>query len=408
MNSLLRLARQYPAAVAAVLLIVVGAFGAGVYFGASGKTASSSTFFDGTTPPDQVNFGPLWKAWEVLEEKYVSSTSTKQVTAEDKLWGTIQGLAGSYGDPYTVFMPPEDRKVFEADISGSFGGVGMEIGKRNDVLTVIAPLKGTPAAAAGILTGDKVLEINGDSTDKLSVDEAIRKIRGEVGTTVKLTIQREGSTELKPVSIVRAVISVPPLATELRADGIFVIELYSFSATSPGAFREALREFSVSGTDKLILDLRGNPGGFLEAAVDIASWFLPAGKVIVTEHFGGDKDDRIYRSKGYNVFTDNLKMAILINEGSASASEILAGALQQHTKEKLIGENSYGKGSVQELIPITSDTSLKVTVAQWLTPNGSSISDGGLKPDIEVKLTAEDLEKGKDPQLEKAVQLLKS
>ena len=187
---------------------------------------------------------------------------------------------------------------------------------------------------------------------------------------------------------------------------MFVISLHNFSAISANLFRDALREFIESGTDKMILDLRGNPGGFLEAAIDMASWYLPAGKMVVTEDFGDNGKPRVHRSKGYNIFTDKLKMAILINQGSASASEILAGALQQHGKATLVGTRSFGKGSVQELVKITPDTSLKVTVARWLTPNGSSISDGGLSADVEVEFTTEDFEAGEDPQLDKAVELL--
>ena len=187
---------------------------------------------------------------------------------------------------------------------------------------------------------------------------------------------------------------------------VFIIRLYNFSANSPSLFRESLREFAVSGKDKLILDLRGNPGGYLEAAVDMASWFLPAGKVIVREDFGKKAEPVVYRSKGYDVFNESLKMVILVNAGTASASEILAGALSEHGKAKLVGEKTFGKGSVQELVKVTSDSSLKITVARWLTPNGVSISKNGLKPDIEVPITKEDLENKRDVQIDKAIQLL--
>jgi carboxyl-terminal processing protease len=187
-----------------------------------------------------------------------------------------------------------------------------------------------------------------------------------------------------------------------------VLELYNFSAQSPRLFRNALRDFVASGSDKLIVDLRGNPGGFLEAAVELASWFLPPGKPVVIEDFGKQGERRVHRSRGYNVFNENLKMVILINNGSASASEIFAGALREHGRAKLVGTQTFGKGSVQELVKITPETSLKVTVARWLTPNGVSISEGGLTPDIEVKMTPEDAKKKRDPQMEKAIELLTS
>ena len=392
-----------------VVLIIAGVFFAGFFIGLNkngGISSSAPVSNDGSLAPGVIDFSPLWKSWNAINEKFVPATTTDPTTDEEKLYGAIQGLTGSLGDPYTVFFPPADAEIFEADIRGNFEGVGMEIGIRDNVLTVIAPLKGNPAEKAGIMAGDKVLKVDDISTDGMTIDKAVKLIRGEGGTAVSLTILREGEDELLEIEVIRGVIQIPTIDTELREDGVFVIELHNFSAISTNLFRDALREFIVSGSDKMILDLRGNPGGFLEAAIDMASWWLPAGKVVVTEDFGKNGDPRIHRSKGYNIFTDRLKMAILINQGSASASEILAGALQQHGKATLVGTRSFGKGSVQELVEITPDTSLKVTIARWLTPNGISISDGGLTADIEVDLTAEDFEAGRDPQLDKAVELL--
>jgi carboxyl-terminal processing protease len=396
---------------AIIIIFIVGAFFVGFFAGSEDNNKISSAVpvsTDGSLPADVIDFSPLWKAWNVINEKFVPATTTNTVTDEDKLYGAIQGLAGSLGDPYTVFLPPEDAEIFEADIRGNFEGVGMEIGIRDKVLTVIAPLKGNPAERAGIMAGDKVLKIDGVSTDGMTIDKAVKFIRGEGGTKVSLTIFRDGEDELLNIDVIRGTIQIPTIDTKLREDGVFVITLHNFSAISANLFRDALREFIISGTDKMILDLRGNPGGFLEAAIDMASWYLPAGKVVVTEDFGENENPRIHRSKGYNIFTDKLKMVILMNQGSASASEILAGALQQHNKAKLVGIRSFGKGSVQELVDITPNTSLKVTVARWLTPNGASISDGGLTPDIEVEFTKEDFEAGRDPQLKKAVELLTS
>lgn len=388
--------------------IISVAFFSGVYIGVenSGQLAKVPLFNTNSGAPEGVSVAPLWKAWEVLNTRYVPTTEANQVTEQDKLWGAIQGLAASFGDPYTVFFPPADAELFEDDISGNFEGVGMEIGIRNGIITIIAPLKGTPAKRAGVLSGDQIVEIDGISTDRMTVDAAVKIIRGERGTTVVLTVAREGENEWLEISIVRDVIEIPTINTELRSDGIFVIELYNFSAIAPGLFRGALREFVESDSDKLIVDLRGNPGGFLEAAVDISSWFLSTGKIIVTEDFGGDDKPRIHRSKGYNIFNENLKLVLLINQGSASASEIVAGALSEHGIATLVGSNTFGKGSVQELVKITSDTSLKVTIARWLTPFGNSISNGGLTPDVKVEVTAEDIEAGVDPQLERAVTLL--
>ena len=266
-----------------------------------------------------------------------------------------------------------------------------------------------------------MLKSNDERSEPMKLGQRIKIIRDIRGTEVRLTLQRNGKREPLEVKIVREVIDIPTIETEVRpgavaqgsaetpetqATGIFVIKLYNFSANSPRVFRDALRKFAETGGDKLLIDLRGNPGGFLEAAVDIASWFLPAGTVVVTEDYGKKGENRIHRSRGYNVFTSQLKLVILVNSGSASASEILAGALREHGRAKLVGSKTFGKGSVQELVKITQDSALKVTVARWLTPNGVSISDGGLTPDIEVKLTPEDIEKKRDPQMEKAIELL--
>ena len=408
-------------------LILIGVFAAGVGYGKGAeKKTAPATLTDTTTPSDintETDFAPFWEAWKVLNEKYVPATSTAVATDDQKLWGAISGLTASVKDPYTVFFPPEESKMFEDEINGNFEGVGMEVGIKDDVLTVIAPLKGTPAERAGVRPGDKILKIDDALSTNLRVDEAVKLIRGKKGTPVSLTILREGKQEPFDVHVVRDVIDIPTLDTEvkpgkpasagepgggsgLRSDGVFVIKLYNFSANSPMLFRSALRQFVDTGSNKLLLDLRGNPGGYLEAAVDMASQFLPAGKVIVTEDSGGRTETRIHRSRGYDVFNKNLRMVILVNNGSASASEILAGALKEHGVAKLVGTKTFGKGSVQELVKITSDTSLKVTVARWLTPEGHSISNGGLTPDVEVPLTLQDIERHRDPQMDRAIKLL--
>lgn len=359
------------------------------------------------TSTEEVDMAPFWKAWQTLNKRFVpAGTTTPEVTSKEKIWGSIQGLASSYGDPYTVFFPPEESKAFEEEISGSFGGVGMEIDIINNTLTVVAPLKGTPAEKADIRAGDKIIMIGDKSAAGMSTTEAVKFIKGNPGTPVTITFSREGAPEPLVKTLVRDIIEIPIVDTKKLPDGIFVIELYSFSANSPNLFRSALREFVESGSNKLILDLRNNPGGYLEAAIDMASWFLPRGKVITTEDFGGKQEAKAYRSRGYDVFNENLKFAILINEGSASASEILAGALSEYDKATLIGGQTFGKGSVQELVPITSDTSLKITVAHWFTPNGKSISVGGLTPDIEVEVTPENTKDDADPILKKAIEFL--
>lgn len=394
----------------ASVIIAVVFFGMGYYKGtesAPNIDAISDIQNKGLGQPLGADFAPFWKAWSVLEEKYVpSSTSTEFVNDQEKVWGAIQGLAASYGDPYTVFFPPVQSELFESDVRGNFEGVGMEVVSQDGILTVVSPLKGSPSEKAGILPGDKIISIDDKSTANLSTDEAVKYIRGPKGTSVALTVWREGAKEPLVINVIRDVIDIPTINTKDLGNGIYKIDLYNFSAVSPNLFRRALRSFVESGNDKLILDLRGNPGGYLEAAIDMASWFLPSGKVVVRENFGDGKEETVYRSKGYDVFTDDLEFVILVDQGSASASEILAGALAEHGRAILVGEKTFGKGSVQELVNITPETSLKVTIARWMTPNGLSISDQGVIPEYVVKRTQEDVAAKKDPQLEKAIEIL--
>ncbi|OHA15343.1 MAG: hypothetical protein A3G52_00025 [Candidatus Taylorbacteria bacterium RIFCSPLOWO2_12_FULL_43_20] len=396
------------AAVISSIILVGAAFFGGVYIGYESKTNASGFFLlnkgdSQATSTNAFDFSPFWKAWSVIEDKYIEPD---KVADQAKVWGAIEGLAKSLGDPYTVFLPPVENKAFEEEISGNFEGVGMEVGIRDDILTVIAPIKGNPAEKAGIKSGDQIIKIDEKISADLSVDEAVKLIRGPKGSDVKLTIRRESRDSLLEFTLTRDVITIPTIDNELRDDGVYVIRLYNFSAVSTGLFREALNDFLKSGSNKLIFDLRGNPGGYLEASVDIASWFLPKGKVVVREDFGGKREENVYRSRGNNIIKDNLKMVVLVDGGSASASEILAGALSEHGVATLVGTKTFGKGSVQELVKITDDTSLKVTIAKWLTPNGKSISDGGLIPDYEVEITEEDVEKLRDSQMEKAVEIL--
>jgi carboxyl-terminal processing protease len=390
------------------LVLVAAIFGMGFYSGKGRGGAVSVTIGNSTNEiSENADFGPFWSAWEVLEDKYVGASSTTvAVSPQQKVWGAIEGLAAAYDDPYTIFFPPVESKMFSDEIKGSFGGVGMEVASQEGLLTVVAPLKGTPAERAGVRAGDKIIQINDKPSARMPVDEAISLIRGEQGTTVTITFAREGAVDPLVKDLVREPIQIPTIESELLPNGVFVLSLYSFSENSPDLFRQALREFVESGSDKLVLDLRNNPGGYLEAAVSMASWFLPTGKVVVAEDFGGKRESVFHRSRGYDVFEENLKFAILVNGGSASAAEILAGALSEHGKAVLIGEKTFGKGSVQELVPITGDTSLKVTVGHWHTPNGNSISNGGLTPSIEVKMTADDVKAERDPQLARAVELL--
>ena len=351
---------------------------------------------------EKVDFGPFWTVWRTVENQYALPENIKR---QEMVWGAISGLLKSLNDPYTVFFPPEEKKMFESEVRGNFEGVGMEIALEKGILTVIAPIKGTPAFNAGIKAGDKILKIDDKPTADLSVEEAVKLIRGERGTSVRLTILSKGSEKSREVTVIRDTIRVPILETEKIGSDVFVIKLYNFSERSAFEFRLGLRQFVSSGAKGLVIDLRNNPGGYLDSSVDIASWFLATGEPVLREKYRDGKE-RVHRSRGYNAFP-NIAMVVLVNEGSASASEILAGALRDNGKAKLVVAKKFGKGSVQEVVPITPDTSLKITVARWLTPKGEDITKSGITPDYEVKMTPEDHEKKRDPQLDKALEVLK-
>jgi carboxyl-terminal processing protease len=394
----------------AVLFGVVAAlsFTGGLTVGAkSSDVFSGVPFLSGgllATPDAAADLSDFWKVWNVLSDRFVQTHGTSSPpTVMEKLWGAMEGLTNSYGDPYTVFMRPADAKIFQEDIAGNFSGVGMEVGVKEGILTVIAPLKGTPAERAGIRSGDQILMIDDRSTEGMSTDEAVKLIRGEKGSVVTFSMLR-GGTERIEIAVVRDTIQVPTIETATE-NGVFVISFYSFTANSGSLFNRALAEFRQSGLRALLIDLRGNPGGYLESAVSVASHFLPDGAVVVTEDYDGNRDNIEHRSRGTGGIPAGTKVAILIDAGSASASEILAGALQDAGVATLVGTRSFGKGSVQELVKV-GNASLKITVARWLTPSGRSISDGGLTPDIEVEATREEIEAGEDPQKARAIQFL--
>ena len=397
-------------------VFAIGAFASGFLLGKGDvipdhQSANLFSFFS-SSPSVEVetgrpNLDEFWHVWDLLEEKYAHGTSTADVSVEERLQGAIDGLVDAYGDPYTTYLPPQDAASFNENISGNFSGVGMEVGLRNGLVTVIAPLPDTPAEQAGVLAGDVIIKIDDESAEGMSIDEAVQLIRGEKGTEVVLQVYREGELEFIDISIIRDTINIPTVKTE-KVDDTFIIALYSFNAIAEAQMQDALKEYLNSGAETLILDLRGNPGGYLQGAVAIASYFLPAGKVVVKEQFGDSSKDDVFRSRGRQIQLFNPEnLVVLVDNGSASAAEILAGALQDHGVATVIGSQTFGKGSVQELVELEQGSSLKVTVARWLTPNGTSISDGGLTPDIVISRTAAERLAGEDPQKDSAIRFLR-
>ena len=353
--------------------------------------------------PEDLDFSLFWEAWHKIQEEYVNP---EEIDTQELIYGAISGMVESIGDPYTIFFSPGDTKRFLEDVGGSFEGIGAEIGIREKQLQIVAPLEGTPAQEVGLRPGDKIIKIDGISTIDITIEEAVTLIRGEKGTEVILTIMRDEWDNSEDFTIKRAVIKVPSLKWELKEENIAYIKLYHFSGKINQDFREIANEILRGPSEKIILDLRGNPGGYLESAQDIAGWFLEKGQIVVIEDFGEKREQEVYKAKGNSRFSD-YPLVILINQGSASASEILASALRDNRGIKMIGETSFGKGSVQKLESLRDGSSLKITIANWLTPNGDLITDKGLEPDIKVEMTEEDYEQERDPQLDKAIEIIK-
>ncbi len=330
-----------------------------------------------------------------VEQKLRTLYPFQEPTEEKKVYESLRGLANAYDDDYTVFFPPASSKLFTQDINGSFGGIGAEISVKEGFLVVVGVLKGSPAEKAGVQAGDVILKINGeDLADKTFMD-ALNEIRGKVGTEVTLTLFNTKTEETREVTITREVVEVPTLETESFSN-TFIIHLWNFNEKSLPLFKKALEEFAQSGRENLLIDLRGNPGGFLDSAIDMLSYFVEQGKVLVQEDFGDNKDkysteERQVRSKGYEFPSQHRPkhIGVVIDSGSASASEIFAGALQDYGKAIILGEKSFGKGSVQEYVPFKNGSSLKVTVARWLTPKGRQISKKGIEPDVEIENVSE-------------------
>ena len=377
-----------------IIVIASFTFGFGFYFG---KLQCK------ICQPEEIDFSLFWEAYQTLKENFIDKG---KLDVQKIIYGAISGMTQSLEDPYTTFFNPSETKKFLEDVKGTFEGVGMEIGIKNNRLTVIAPLEGTPAERAGIRAGDEILKIDDKLSEGMSADEAVDLIRGPKGTKVTLTISREGWEEPKEIELVREVIKIPNLKWEIKEGNIAYIKIYQFSERTNTDFSKLALEILKSPAKKIILDVRNNPGGLLDKVVDVAGWFLGKESPVVIEE-RGDGQQKVYKSPGPGRFS-TYPVVVLINNGSASGAEILAGALRDDRNITLIGENSFGKGSVQEPFTLSNDSMLKITIAKWLTPKGKSISEVGLKPDVEIKMTEEDYEKDLDPQLDRAIEIIKN
>lgn len=391
---------------AVVLLLVLGAYFFGFAAG-EGKirvTDGQLEITKGNAPELAADYSLLWDTLNVLNSKYVD----RPLDQQQLMYGAVKGLVDAAGDPYTVFLDPKQAKDFNDQLRGSFSGIGAEIGIKDGNVVVVAPLEGTPAQRAGIRADDIIAAINGESTQGMSVDLAVSKIRGDAGTQVELTILHKDATQVEVVKITRAKIEIKSVKLESKeVDGkrYAVIKMSQFGDDTRGLFNHIVDTVVTGGYSGLILDLRNNPGGYLEVAVDTISDWIDADQVALKER-GNDGKEKDYVTDGVPRLK-GIKTIVLVNGGSASASEIVAGALQDYNAATLVGTTTFGKGSVQELQNMKGNSEVKITVAKWLTPKGRAIDKVGLEPDIVVEITEEDFDAGRDPQMDKALELLK-
>lgn len=380
------------------LLIGFVGFGLGFNYPAIKDKLYSSTA-DTKSLPSNLDFTSVENVYDELRKNYAGDLDANKL-----IEGAKEGLVKAAGDPYTEYFDEEAAKEFNESLDGTFSGIGAEIAVKNDRLVVVSPLAGSPAEAAGLKAGDYIVKINDESTAEMAVGEAVTKIRGPAGSEVRVTIVRANDAP-KELKITRSNIEVPSVKFEMKAGNIGYIELSRFSEDSAAKVREAASALKAQGATKIILDVRNNPGGLLESAVDISDEFLDKGKVVEEK-----KDDKVIDSKSAKPggLLVGLPTVVLINEGSASASEIIAGALKDNKVATIVGEKSFGKGSVQELINLGKKTVLKVTIALWYTPNGKNISKEGISPDVKVDLSQDDFNNNRDPQLDKAIEILQA
>lgn len=391
-----------------VVILILASFLGGIALGGwQGRIETEKKFVGGTVGnteqlPDHlskdVDFNLFWKVWDMVKNNYVH----QPVPDTELFYGALSGIVSSLGDPYSVFFDPDMAKEFQQELEGAFDGIGAELGIKNKQLTIIAPLSGTPAEQAGLKAGDTIVAIDGKDTTDMALDYAVSLIRGTKGTEVTLTIWREGWEKTQDLKIKRDRIEVASVKWETKGD-IAYIEINHFNEDTAGKFNEAISELLPKNPKGLILDLRNDPGGFLDTAIDVAGEWIENDVIVIEQADSGEKNEE--RSKGVARLKD-IKTVVLVNEGSASASEIVAGALQDYGKATLVGKKTFGKGSVQNLESLPDGSAVKITVAEWLTPKGRHIDKEGISPDMEIDLTAEDYNADRDPQLDKALEML--
>ena len=397
-------------------LVVALAFGAG-YFVGSQEAAQAQVELPGTAtptpdprealsqPPDGVaeQFDVFWQVWNLIQQEFVAGP----VDQTQLLYGAIRGMLESLDDPYSVFFDPATHKLQQATLEGSYEGIGTAIDLKDGLITIITVFEGSPAAAAGLQSGDVLLSVDGREITGLSMAEVATLIRGPADTSIRLTISRPGvlQAEILEFNVTRQRLTVESVTTRYVGDDLAVIKIRTFAATTPRQFAAALRRVEGEGVSGIVLDLRDNPGGYLSSSAAVVSQFLPADTVVLVEQLGSG-EQQLHRTRRDGPLLD-MPLVVLINNGSASGAEIVAGALADHDRAILVGETTFGKGTVQVEHDLTDGSAVRITMARWLTPNGHEIQGVGLEPDEVVTRTADDRTEGLDPPLTRAQQLLR-
>lgn len=391
-----------------VVLIAVGFFYGGYYFGKRGfvfevrKNPPEIRVLNKYPKNTEINFDLFWEVWDLVENRYLD----RPVDAKAMMYGAIEGMVASLGDPYTSFLAPEVNEVMSEALNGTYHGIGAELGLRENQLIIVSPLDGSPAKAAGVKVGDKIISIEGENTLGVTVNEAVAKIRGEAGTVSTLVLQT-GDQEPREVKITRGVITISSVTWEDKGEGVAYIRISRFGDKTDAEWDKAVGEINLNmkELDAIVLDVRGNPGGYLQSAVYVAGEFIRNKVVLYEETATGDQIP--LETKRVGSFENVPHVYVLINEGSASASEILAAALKTKSGVRLIGAKSFGKGTIQDAKDFNDGSGVHITIAKWLTPNKEWVHEKGITPDEVIEITDEDYNNSIDTQLNRALELAK-